>query len=88
VRLALTLEQDPGYLRAGVRVPLNSDDPGLFGTTLRDDWERVDQELAPSEDERRSLVWNSVEAALLPDAERAVLRARVRQDLAAVATPL
>ncbi|HSV81291.1 MAG TPA: adenosine deaminase [Ramlibacter sp.] len=75
------------YLRAGVRVTLNSDDPGLFGTTLRDDWERVEQELAPSADERRSLVWNSVEAAFLPDAERAVLRARIEQDLAAVAMP-
>lgn len=69
------------YLRSGVRVTLNSDDPGLFKTTLRDDWDRVDQELAPSAEERRALVWNSVEAAFLPDAQRAVLRGWVEQDL-------
>ncbi len=71
------------YLRAGVRVTLNSDDPGLFGTTLRDDWERVDRELAPTASERRALLRNSVDAAFLPDCERTLLRERIDSDLAA-----
>lgn len=71
------------YLRAGVRVTLNSDDPGLFGTTLRDDWERVDRELAPTASERRALLRNSVDAAFLPDCERTLLQERIDSDLAA-----
>lgn len=72
------------YLRAGVKVTLNSDDPGLFGTTLRDDWHQVESVLHPSDDELRTLVKNGVEAAFLSEPERAVLRQRVEHDLAAL----
>lgn len=70
------------YLRAGVKVTLNSDDPGLFGTTLRDEWLRVGEFLKPTETELRALVRNGVDAAFLPEAERAQLRDRVEMDLA------
>lgn len=73
------------YLRAGVRVTLNSDDPGLFGTTLRDDWRMVQTVLHPSDAELRTLIWNGVEAAFLSEPERVALRQRVEQDFAALA---
>lgn len=72
------------YLRAGVKVTLNSDDPGLFGTTLRDEWQQVQQELSPSDAEMRALVWNGVDAAFLSDSDRALLRSRVEADFVAL----
>lgn len=72
------------YLRAGVRVTLNSDDPGLFGTTLQDDWSAVRQSLTPTEAELRALVWNGVDAAFVSEAGRDRLRACVTADFAAI----
>lgn len=54
---------------AGVRVTVNSDDPGLFGTTLTDEFRRLNL----TGDEVRELTQTALEASFLPESERACL---------------
>lgn len=69
-------------LKLRLRVTLNTDDPGVFATTLTDEVlvavERID---VPQEAIYRMLC-TAVEAAFIPDEERAWLRARLTHALA------
>jgi adenosine deaminase len=62
--------------QAGVLVTVNSDDPGMMGTTIADDYEavadRFDYELATMED----IALDAIDASWAPADEQAALRAR------------
>lgn len=67
-------------LREGVRVTLNSDDPGFLGHTLLDDFREIAGAAGLADDELTKLVANAAEAAFLPPDGVAGLLAGVRAD--------
>jgi adenosine deaminase len=54
-------------LRRGVRVTLNSDDPGLFGIDLTHEWAVARDQLGFTDDDFRAVTTNSLRASFLPD---------------------
>lgn len=69
----------PRLLREGTRVTLNTDDPGVQGSTLSQDFERAEKELGVTKSELKRSVLNSVDAAFAPDSLKAALRKRVEE---------
>ena len=67
-------------LREGVRVTLNSDDPGFLGHTLLDDFREMATTAELTDDELTTLVANAAEGAFLPADGIADLLTRVRAD--------
>ncbi|HOG48094.1 MAG TPA: adenosine deaminase, partial [Anaerolineae bacterium] len=63
----------PLFLRRGLCVTLNTDDPGISGIDLAHEYRIARQELGLSEAEVRRLQENGVQAAFLPPGERAAL---------------
>ena len=68
----------PGFLAAGLRVTLNSDDPGMFGTSLEREIELAASCFALSSREIVELGENAIRAAFLSEAERAALLQELR----------
>lgn len=89
-----SVDQHPAgeLLRQGVRVTLNSDDPGFLGHTLIDDFRETAATAELTDAEIMRLVHNAAEAAFLPPDGIAKLVADVRADFNAAArsglTPL
>lgn len=54
------------YFDHGLMITLNSDDPAMFGTTLNQEYELAQTELAFTEEHLRELARNSFEASFLP----------------------
>lgn len=71
------LEEHPfrRFLEAGVPVTLNSDDPGVSQIDLAGEWVRAAQTFHLTPEELAQLALNGVEAAFVPEATRAMLRA-------------
>jgi adenosine deaminase len=63
-------------LREGAKVTLNSDDPGLFGTCLTDDWEAARDQIGFTDDDFRTATENAIAASFLPDDVKADVRGR------------
>ena len=61
---------------AGVVVTLNTDDPDMFHTTLRKEYQIAQQEFGFSDAELRELARNSFRASFLPEARRRGLLAQ------------
>lgn len=72
----------PALLEAGCRVTLNSDDPLLFGASLLDEYELVHHQMGLSRRQLAELARASLEASLLPDAQRAAKLAELDAILA------
>ncbi|MBI3273200.1 MAG: adenosine deaminase [Planctomycetes bacterium] len=87
-RIVEAIESHPfgGLLRAGVRVTLNSDDPGVSGITLSDDYRLAVDAWGLSLGELRTIALHGVEAAFVSEDERRTLRRAVEQGYARVAT--
>ena len=60
----------PGYLRRGLLVTLNSDDPAMFGTTLTEEYKVAYEELGLEWEELKRLSMNGVKASFLPDMDK------------------
>jgi aminodeoxyfutalosine deaminase len=67
----------PGLIAEGLVVTLNSDDPPMFGTTLRDEYIRAAQTLDLGPAVLRELARNAARAAFLPRAEAQALVAAI-----------
>ncbi|MCU1357048.1 MAG: Adenosine deaminase [Acidimicrobiales bacterium] len=61
---------------AGVLVTVNSDDPGMTGTTISDDYEHVARAFSYDLDTMEQLALDGIEACWAPDDEKAALRTR------------
>jgi adenosine deaminase/aminodeoxyfutalosine deaminase len=63
-----TLQEHPlkMYFDAGVMVTLNSDDPGLFGTSLGREYQLAQDAFGFTNEQLRELARNSFEASFLP----------------------
>lgn len=71
-----TYEEHPirELMRAGVQVTINSDDPGIFATTLSDDYEVLHRVHGFSVAEFKKCNQTSLDHSFLPDAEKAKYR--------------
>jgi adenosine deaminase len=63
-------------LQRGVRVTLNSDDPGLFGIDLTHEWEVARDHLGFTDHDFRAVTTNAIEASFLPEAVKSQVHAR------------
>lgn len=71
-------------LDAGLRVTPCSDDPGMFPTTLTDEYRLAAGPIGATHAQLRDMVRNGVEASWLPTGERAALLADVTAELDAL----
>ena len=56
-----------GYLEAGIRVTLNTDDMGIEGTTLAKEFQYAEQEFGLTPEQQKTLLENAVDAAFTTD---------------------
>jgi adenosine deaminase len=63
-------------LREGVRVTLNTDDPGLMGIDLNNEWTVAREEIGFTDDDFRTVTENALAASFLPDDVKADVRRR------------
>ncbi len=77
-RAVPSLREHPArhLLRAGVKVTLNSDDPGLFGIDLTHELEVARQDLGFEDAEIATATTNAVEASFLPEDRKDEVRRR------------
>jgi adenosine deaminase len=66
---------------AGVLVTINSDDPGMMGTTICDDYEAVADAFGYDFDTMSDIAFDGIEASWAPDDEKAAMRARFSDEL-------
>jgi len=64
----------PRFLDEGVCVTLNSDDPGLFGTTLEQEFRLAAETFGLSREQLEGFTANAIHAAFLAEAEKSELR--------------
>jgi adenosine deaminase len=69
---------------AGVLVTVNSDDPGMMGTTICDDYEAVTDRFAYDADTIEDIALDAIEASWAPADEQAALRDRFVGEMAAL----
>lgn len=85
VRLGVVPDYDGHPFRslhdAGVQVTVNSDDPPMFDTTLTNEYLVLAEHFGFDIDDLAALSLRAVDAAFLPDAERAMLRGRFEDEL-------
>ena len=65
------------YLEQGIRVTLNTDDMGIEGITLADEFRYMKECFGLTEEQERKLLLNSVDGAFTTDAVKAELRSRI-----------
>ncbi|MBN2471970.1 MAG: adenosine deaminase [Anaerolineae bacterium] len=82
LKVAPTFAQHPlpRLLAAGLYITLNSDDPPMFNTTLTDEYLRAAKAFSLNAAQVETLVLNGVQAALLPEPERARIAAAFRAE--------
>ncbi|MGO1948141.1 MAG: adenosine deaminase family protein [Mycobacteriaceae bacterium] len=73
-----------GMLEAGLSVIPCSDDPGMFPTSLAQEYQIMTKLNGASQDALAAMTLRAVDACWLPDKQRARLRARVEQDLLSI----
>lgn len=62
------------YLQQGLKVTLNTDDPGIEGTTLDEEYRYMEQKFGLDADGERMLLQNAVDAAFTTDATKNWMR--------------
>ncbi|MCR5460283.1 MAG: adenosine deaminase family protein [Acetatifactor sp.] len=74
------MEQYPfmDYLRQGLKVTLNTDDPGIEGTTLEEEYRYMEQRFGLDADGESMLLQNAVDAAFTTDVVKNWMRKELR----------
>jgi adenosine deaminase len=72
----------PEFLRRGICVTLNSDDPAMFGVSLTDEYKICVEEFGLDWEEIKTLCLNGVRASFLPDRDKADLLEQFEEELA------
>lgn len=75
---SLALHPLPALMRAGVRVTLNTDDPGISDLTLGEEFARVRAALPVNDDDLARMTVTAAEAAFLPAEQRHALAVAFR----------
>ena len=68
------------YFDEGLMVTANSDDPGMFGTTLTQEYLALAEELDFTLDELKGLSMNAIDASFLPDGDKQALRSQFEDE--------
>jgi aminodeoxyfutalosine deaminase len=76
----------PRFLEAGLLVTLNSDDPGMFGTSLEREFEMAARHFALSRQQITRLCADAIQATFLPDREKVLLLKELK-DRSTVSAP-
>jgi adenosine deaminase len=71
----------PGMLQAGLQVTLNTDDPGVSGTSLSDEYALAVRELDLSLESIQGLILTALQASFLPPKKKASLESEFLADL-------
>ena len=77
------LDQHPvrEYFERGIVVTINSDDPKMFGNSLAEEYRLLEEELAFSREEVRSLILQGIRASWLSEERKGNLMERFREDV-------
>jgi adenosine deaminase len=67
------------YFDKGVLVTVNTDDPKMFGNSLAQEYEALQNDLGFSQDEIRQLIENAVRASWLPSAKKQDYLERIKK---------
>ena len=67
------------YLDRGAKVTINTDDPGVSGITLSNEWEVATEQFRLSRDETRSILENSLRASFAPPETRERMRRSIER---------
>ena len=65
------------YLNEGIKVTLNTDDMGIEGTTLADEYRYMEREFHLTAEQEKILLQNAVDAAFTTDTVKDELRNRL-----------
>ena len=68
------------FMKAGVRVTVNTDNPSISGTSITREWEVVQRQFSLTVPEIKAIVMNGVYAAFLEKEEKERLLAEIEQD--------
>jgi adenosine deaminase len=71
------------FLRDGLLVTLNTDDPGVSGIDLEHELRLAHEDLGFGDEDLKRVTRNALEAAFLPEAEKAALRAELEKSFGA-----
>lgn len=63
----------PAFMDAGLKITLNSDDPGLFGTSLENEFESAAAHFGLTEAQLAQFSENAIRASFLPEDEKELL---------------
>ncbi|UCD58185.1 MAG: adenosine deaminase, partial [Candidatus Hydrogenedentota bacterium] len=74
----------PEYLRRGLLVTVNSDDPAMFGTSLTQEYKLCCEKLGLSWEEIRTLCLNGVRASFLRDRDKQRLLEEFEEEFAGI----
>ena len=78
----------PEFLRRGLLVSLNTDDPAMFGTTLTEEYLICAEKLGLEWDEIKALCLNGIKASFLPDLDKKELLEKSEKELAEIESEL
>jgi adenosine deaminase len=68
------------YFERGIVVAINTDDPKMFGNSLAEEYQRLEDRLGFSRDEVRTLILQGIRASWLPEGRKAQLGEEFCQD--------
>ncbi|NLF51104.1 MAG: adenosine deaminase [Leptolinea sp.] len=76
LKVAPSLAQHPlpALMEAGLFVTINSDDPPMFNTNLTEEYLRITDQIGFKLDSIKQFIFNGIEASLIPQAEKQVMR--------------
>lgn len=72
------------YLREGLLVTVNSDDPPMFGTSITNEYHVLARDLGMSREELFQLSLNGIEASFLSTAEKETMKAQFTEEFHAI----
>ncbi len=72
------------FIKHGIRVTVNSDDPPMFGTDMNNEYIQLHRQLGFTVPELFQLSLNAVDSAFLPEKEKATLRERFVDEYASL----
>jgi adenosine deaminase len=68
------------YFERGLLVTVNTDDPKMFGNSLAEEYQLLEDRLGFSKDEIRTLIRNAIRASWLPDEQKVKLTTSLEAD--------
>ncbi len=76
LKVAPSLAQHPlpALMEAGLFVTINSDDPPMFNTNLTEEYLRITDQFGFTLDSIKQFIFNGIEASLLPQVEKQIMR--------------